>query len=179
MGATPIEAAPMEAAEMEATAMTASQQRWCFALVLEHTQQQGKKESNNQLAAKVTMLASHSGGKRGIVVGNDGDDDVFTKPPNKDQSAYAFDYSLNAFQLAASPALDSLMLAAMAETLVDTPSTDEIQTETVEAASTTTKEVASSSPLNMEFPMEISFLAFFMQHRAEGGALKKNENNHQ
>ncbi len=101
-------------------------------------------------------------------------------PLNKDQSAYAFDYSLNSFQLAASPALDlasldSLMLAAMVETLVDTPSTDEIQTETVKAASTMTKEVASSSPLNMELPIKISFLAFFTQHRADGGALKKNE----
>jgi len=96
-------------------------------------------------------------------------------PLNKDQSAYAFDYSLNTFQLAASPTLDSLMLAAMAETLVDTPSTDEIQTETVKAASTMTKEVTSSSPLNMALPMEISFLAFFTQHRADGGALKKNE----
>jgi len=32
-----------------------------LALVLEQTQQQGKKKSNNQLAAKVTTLASHIG----------------------------------------------------------------------------------------------------------------------
>ena len=63
------EAAATEAAEMEAaaateaTSMTASQQqRWCLAMMLEKTQQQGKKINSNQPVAKVITLASHSGG---------------------------------------------------------------------------------------------------------------------
>jgi len=61
-------ATAMKAAATEPTAMTASQQqRWCFALALEQTQQQGKIESNNQPAAKVTTLASPSG--VGVIVG--------------------------------------------------------------------------------------------------------------